>query len=65
MADKEKLGAMWNKSGSNGPYMSGEVEVNGVKVRVVAFVNTYKDDDKKPDWILYKSTPRESREPRG
>ncbi len=51
----EKLGALWQKSSAKGDYFTGEV--NGVKV--VVFANGYKQSDKHPDWIVYKSEPRE------
>lgn len=55
MADKnEKIGALWQKSSDRGDYFSGEV--NGVKV--VVFANSYKTDEKQPDWLIYKSRPK-------
>ena len=58
MADKtDKIGALWLKSSSKGEYFSGEV--NGQKI--VVFANGYKQSDKHPDWVIYKSKPREER----
>lgn len=56
--NNEKLGALWAKAGSKGQYFTGEIEIGGVKTRIVCFENGYKDDEKKPDFIIYKSIPR-------
>lgn len=60
MPNKEdKIGSFWVKQSANGgDYMSGEVELNGQKLRVVAFPNGYKQSERHPDWILYVSRPR-------
>jgi hypothetical protein len=52
---KDKIGALWLKHGKKGKYYSGEV--NGVKL--VAFPNSYKEQEKHPDFIVYKSVPKE------
>ena len=55
MAEKnEKIGALWVKASDRGDYMTGEV--NGVKV--VVFTNSFKQDDKHPDYVVYKSKPK-------
>ena len=54
----DKLGALWQKTSAKGDYFSGEVEINGVKQKVVVFANGFKNDEKQPDWIIYKSQPR-------
>jgi hypothetical protein len=60
MPNKEdKLGALWQKSSSKGDYFSGQIEINGTKHDVVIFANGYKQEDKHPDWIIYKSQLRE------
>jgi len=50
----DKIGALWLRSSERGDYMTGEI--NGVKV--VIFTNGYKQDEKHPDYIVYKSKPR-------
>lgn len=52
---EDEIGALWVKSSANGDYLTGTI--NGVKV--VVFANTYKTNEKHPDWRVYKSTPRE------
>lgn len=50
-----EIGAIWIKEPQKGgeEYMTGEVEVNGVKVSFVGFINHYKDMPNKPDWRLH------------
>lgn len=50
----DELGALWEKNGSKGPYLTGEI--NGVKV--VCFPVERKSD-KSPAWRVMKSKPRE------
>lgn len=51
--DPNELGALWEKSSSRGPYMTGTI--NGVAV--VVFKND-KTTDKQPDWRVLKSRPK-------
>jgi len=61
---KREIGAFWTKDSSKGKYLSGSIEVDelGVKkkMRVVMFPNRFKDNDKKPDYVLYISQDSES-----
>lgn len=54
---EDECGALWQKSAESGDYFSGHVEIAGAKHKIVVFANRYKDADKKPDWIIYKSKP--------
>jgi hypothetical protein len=54
--EDDKMGAFWVKEGKNGEYMSGELLINGEKVRVVAFKRD-KRNEKEPDWDIKKSKP--------
>jgi hypothetical protein len=45
-----KLGALWEKEGKNGKYFSGTVSGKPV----VIFSNSYKENEKQPDWIVYE-----------
>lgn len=49
----DELGALWEKNGSKGPYLTGEI--NGVKV--VCFPVERKSD-KSPAWRVMKSKPQ-------
>lgn len=58
----EKVGALWLKEKKDGRgYFSGMVG----EMRVVAFENDYKEEEKHPDYLIYKSTDDETqtREP--
>ena len=56
---QREIGAFWTRDSAKGKYLSGSIEVDelGVKkkMRVVMFPNRYKDNDKKPDYVLYIS----------
>lgn len=51
----DELGALWEKSGGKGPYMTGTI----LGQRVVLFKNGNKNSDKSPDWRVMKAKPRE------
>jgi hypothetical protein len=61
------MGAFWTQDGPKGKYLSGSIEVDelGVKkkIRVVMFPNRFKDNDKKPDYVLYVSQDAEQDSP--
>jgi len=60
---QREIGAFWTRDSSKGKYLSGSIEIDelGVKkkMRVVMFPNRYKDNDKKPDYVLYISKDSE------
>ncbi len=52
----DKIGALWLKKSAKGTsFLSGEL--NGLPV--VVFKNNYKEQPKHPDYIVYRSQPRE------
>ena len=53
--DPNEIGALWEKAGKKGPYMTGTI--NGE--RVVLFKNGNKRGEKSPDWRVLKSVQRE------
>ena len=61
---QREIGAFWTRDSAKGKYLSGSIEVDelGVKkkIKVVMFPNRYKDNDKKPDYVLYVSKDAES-----
>jgi hypothetical protein len=71
MSDQEKnIGGLWlkesNKTGKK--YMSGNIEIDGRKIKVVVFKNTKKDqsnpaDEKKPDYRIFESKPMQQQAP--
>ena len=64
MADDKKndsIGALWEKSSNKGTYFTGQIEVNGTKVSIVCFKNSYKKEDRHPDYRIFVSVPKENR----
>jgi hypothetical protein len=39
--------------------MSGSVTIGGATHKIVVFKNTYKEEDKHPDYKIYPSKPRD------
>jgi len=65
MEKKQSIGALWlNESQSGKKYMSGHVEIDGAKHKIVVFKNDYKEEDKHPDYKIYPSVERKSGEPK-
>jgi len=60
---KQSIGALWSKQGRNGDYLSGNVEINGVKHNIICFINGFKELPKHPDYQIYKSEPRPEQQP--
>jgi uncharacterized protein (DUF736 family) len=60
---QREIGAFWTRDSSKGKYLSGSIKVDelGVekKMKVVMFPNRFKDNDKKPDYVLYISKDTE------
>ena len=57
---ENEIGALWlNESKSGSKYMSGVVEVNGVKQKIIVFKNNYKQEEKHPDYRILKSEPKQ------
>lgn len=58
MSKEDELGALWLKDGKNGKYMSGRIEINGEKINIVVFKNTYKEKENQPDYKILRSRPK-------
>lgn len=57
-----KLGALWKKTSQKGEVlMSGEIEINGVKTKIVVFKNSHKEQEKQPDYNILLSEERGQR----
>lgn len=47
-----RIGALWIKRKNNNVFMSGELEIDGEKIRILVFKNTYKEQDNQPDYNI-------------
>ncbi len=53
-----ELGALWERSGKAGKYMTGTIVVNDVATQIVVFANK-KTKDGQPDWRILRSIPKD------
>lgn len=52
----KSIGAFWTKTSSKGnKYYSGNIEIDGKKIPLVAFDNTHKQKENQPDIQIYLS----------
>lgn len=54
---EKSIGALWAKKSRNGEYFTGNIEVGGEKIAIVAFYNANKKNPKEPDYRILKSKP--------
>ena len=55
--NNKSIGALWLKKAKTGTtYMSGVIEKDGKKIRIVVFKNN-KEKDNQPDYRILESTP--------
>lgn len=55
-SEKEKLGALWTKKFDDGREVwSGLVTIGGVETRIDVWPNSYKKEQKHPDFLIYKN----------
>lgn len=60
-----KIGALWIGEGRNGKFMSGRIElVEGQEVRILVFKNSYKEESRHPDYIIYEPENQEEKDNR-
>lgn len=55
---EKSIGALWIKEGKKGKFMTGKLQINGVEISVVAFIEKDKKNEKAPDVRIYLSKPR-------
>lgn len=56
----DKIGALWSKKTLSGKdYYSGEIEINGEKIKIVCFSRESKRSEREPDWDILISKPKE------
>ncbi len=53
--NENKIGGLWLSSSTNqkAPFAKGEIELNGKKIKIIVWKNSYKQaGDKKPDYQI-------------
>jgi uncharacterized protein (DUF736 family) len=60
MEKNKPIGALWvNETKDGKKYLSGEVDINNIKVRIVVFKNNYKTEDKHPEYQIFEKRVKE------
>lgn len=54
----DDLGAVWDKAGAKGKFLSGSITVNGEQIRIVMFPNDKKTSDTQPSWRILRAKPK-------
>ena len=56
----KSIGGLYNKvSGKGMDYLNGFINIEGKKLKIVAFKNNLKNSDTTPDYSIFISEPRE------
>lgn len=50
---KQSIGGLWKKKVNGKEMYSGTVEINGVKTRLDVWPNTFKKEEKQPDFKIF------------
>lgn len=59
--EKERsIGGIWRNSAGDKEYLSIQLDIDGVKHKLVAFKNKFKKEDKHPDFSVFISRPKGS-----
>lgn len=57
---KKDIGALWMRtSGKGTKFLSGFLELDGKKHEIIAFANDKGGNEKRPDYRIYPSEPRQ------
>lgn len=52
--------ALWERESKKGKYFSGKLTTKAGDIQIVLFPNSFKKEgDNKPNWLGYKSVPKE------
>ena len=61
MAEKN-IGGLWLKTGKAGKkFMTGRIEIDGIKHKFVVFKNKYKQQDNHPDYKIFPARDNEAK----
>lgn len=58
----ESIGALWINEGKNIKYLAGEIELDGKLTKIVVFKNSYKTEEKHPDYRIFVKTGKKEAE---
>jgi hypothetical protein len=58
---ENSIGGLWIKESPKGKFFSGQIEIDGKKTSIVIFKNSYKEQEKHPDYKIFLSKPREEK----
>lgn len=59
----ESIGALWVNEGKSQKYLAGQIEIDGKLTKIVVFKNTFKKDEKHPDYRIYLKNEKGLKEP--
>lgn len=48
-----KMGALWSRENERGSYQTGQIEIAGKTINILVLPNTFKTDQKHPDWKIF------------
>ena len=54
----QNIGALWINEGKNIKYLAGEIELDGKVTKIVVFKNSYKTEEKHPDYRIFVKTSK-------
>lgn len=57
MKEKTKIGALWLNEKGN---YTGNIELNGQKIKITLTKNQYKKEDKHPDLVIFSNDKQET-----
>ena len=62
---QDSIGGLWLHDAKNGhKYMSGQIKIGeNLTLDIVVFKNDKGDNDKRPDYRIFKSEPRQIQQP--
>jgi uncharacterized protein (DUF736 family) len=65
--ETKKIGALWKKTTQSGKKLyTGNVEIDGKKIQIAVFENSYKaENPKAPDLVIYLDTYKAAPRPSG
>ncbi len=65
MRSYKQAGGLWSKRNHKGEYLSGHIEIEGIRYQITVFPNSFKQStaDKKPDYNISIAVDQAEPEP--